>query len=395
MRDANLKSGRSSACANCKNLEKDSDVGVCPPEHRKRLKQKIYQAIDRCTNPLREAYFSYGGRGITVHGPWIEDKNAFLAYLVTLEGWDNPALSLDRMNNDLGYVPGNLRFATTAQQNANQRATMTAVPVQFFYEPKVILIARPQLNWDAIDSLLLGDYGQDDGFTISESRDNEAGWTVSPDTTDAEALCEFFGRGCYSAFGPAQGRVGAKDYFGHILEAGHGSVIENASFSFVIARGSRGLMAQMTRHRAGVAWAIESTHFIDYSLGARASLAGLPDLPGLRKHAEASVIRAITDYAKAWEMAQALTVKKKATAAAVRGLLPTSLESKMGFTANLRALRHIAELRGAPDNVPEIRMVAAQLAAIMKIEAPAIFQDMEIQEGADGFPTVISRHRKV
>lgn len=392
VRQINLVSGRTSGCSACQ-WRSDDEValGLCPPEHRRRLINRIYSAIDRCTNPMRPGYSDYGGRGITIYAPWLERPAAFLDHLVTLEGWDDPKLTIDRIDNSLGYRPGNLRFVTMAIQRENRRARRKQTPVDIFYTPKVILVGRPTIIWDAVDELLLEEYGLHGGASI------EAGeaWTVSSGATDAEAICELFGRGCYGSFGERQGRKGARDYFAHILEAGHGSVLENASFSFVVTRGSRGLMAQMTRHRAGFAWAIESTHFIDYSDTARASLAGLPENIDLRKHSEASMRRAVTDYAKAWEMAEGETVKKKATAAAVRGLLPTALESKMGFTANLRALRHFAELRGAEDNVPEIRMVAAQIARIMMTEAPAIFQDFSIGEGTDGHPVVKSEHRKV
>ena len=62
--------------------------------------------------------------------------------------------------------------------------------------------------------------------------------------------------------------------------------------------------------------------------------------------------------------------------------------TKGGITANIRALRHFIELRGAEDNVLEIRMVALQVARLMRAEAPAAFEDYEEFTGADGFVAV-------
>jgi thymidylate synthase (FAD) len=389
-----LKAGRSSGCKECRQRsDAEVEMGLCSKEHRHRLMAKITAAIKRCTDPRNSHYPRYGGRGITVWADWLEDPNKFLVHLLSLPNWDDVSLSMDRIENDRGYLPGNLRFATKPEQALNRGTKY--VPVTFFYAPEVILISRPQIDWEGVEELLAYEYAQDGGITIAEERDPDAALTLSPGTTDAEAICEIFGRGCYGSFGKKQGRVGSTDYFRHILEAGHGSLLEGAAFGFVAARVSRGCVMQMTRHRAGWSWAIESTHFIDYSLGANACLTGLPDDPELRKHCEAAVICAITDYSKAWSLAKEFTIKKKATAAAVRGLLPTALESKCGFTVNIRALRHFIELRGAEDNVPEIRCVASQLAAIMKIEAPSLFADFEETASADGFPMMSCKFHKV
>lgn len=79
--------------------------------------------IQRCTNPKREKWDRYGGRGIKVHPSWLLFKN-FLAYM----GERPPGTSLDRWpNNDGNYEPGNCRWATPQQQSANQKIRSTAV----------------------------------------------------------------------------------------------------------------------------------------------------------------------------------------------------------------------------------------------------------------------------
>lgn len=70
----------------------------------------------RCFNPTCKDFRNYGGRGITVCKRWELFSN-FLADL----GEQPRGLSLDRINNDGNYEPGNCRWATRAQQARNTR----------------------------------------------------------------------------------------------------------------------------------------------------------------------------------------------------------------------------------------------------------------------------------
>jgi hypothetical protein len=73
----------------------------------------------RIFNPACPAYPNYGGRGLTMEPDWVGSFGAFLAHVGSRPA---PHLSIDRINNDLGYVKGNLRWATPAEQTANRRA---------------------------------------------------------------------------------------------------------------------------------------------------------------------------------------------------------------------------------------------------------------------------------
>lgn len=94
---------------------------VADPSHRRRLLNRISACLQRCHNPKDAAFKHYGGRGIFVFEPWRKDHRAFLAHLVTLDGWDDPYLDLDREHTDRGYEPGNLRFVTRSVNCRNKR----------------------------------------------------------------------------------------------------------------------------------------------------------------------------------------------------------------------------------------------------------------------------------
>lgn len=82
---------------------------------------KIWTGMrQRCDNPDRREYPDYGGRGIRVCERW-EDFANFYADMGDRPG---PKYSLDRIDVDGNYEPGNVRWATRSEQNSNKRPTL-------------------------------------------------------------------------------------------------------------------------------------------------------------------------------------------------------------------------------------------------------------------------------
>ena len=74
--------------------------------------------LERCENPDHEAYARYGARGITVCPEW-HDVAAFITWIEANLGPRPEGQSLDRKDNDLGYLPGNVRWADSREQSRN------------------------------------------------------------------------------------------------------------------------------------------------------------------------------------------------------------------------------------------------------------------------------------
>lgn len=85
------------------------------------VEYKTWQQMkERCLNQKGKDFHKYGGRGISVYDAWVNSFELFFAHV-----GKRPAgcKSLDRINNDGNYEPGNVRWATPAQQSRNTRLT--------------------------------------------------------------------------------------------------------------------------------------------------------------------------------------------------------------------------------------------------------------------------------
>jgi hypothetical protein len=93
--------------------------------YAKTKENRAWQAAkQRCTNPNNPGYKNYGARGITMHPQWVESFAAFLEHIGPAPG-NGRGVSVDRINNDGNYEPGNVRWSTsTAQQLNNRRGSI-------------------------------------------------------------------------------------------------------------------------------------------------------------------------------------------------------------------------------------------------------------------------------
>jgi hypothetical protein len=75
--------------------------------------------IARCNNPRQSTYKYYGARGVRVDPRWYE----YSAFLSDVGPRPSPAHSIDRIDPNGGYEPGNVRWATRSEQQKNKTTT--------------------------------------------------------------------------------------------------------------------------------------------------------------------------------------------------------------------------------------------------------------------------------
>ena len=252
-------------------------------------------------------------------------------------------------------------------------------------QPAVFLIARPSVDFTAMRAYLDSVGG---GSWLDLREGDETG------VADGELLAEFAGRICYRSWEPGLNpnvtriRTDREAYFANVLQSAHGSVLEHASYSFAFRNVSRVFTHELVRHRAGSAFSQESLRYVRLTdLGFRVP----PALEPLRDQV-ISLVETLEEFQVSaadqldldnGEMPFA--VKKEITSA-LRRLAPIGLSTDILWTANVRTLRHVIEMRTAPGAEEELRQVFNLVAEQMKVEAPSLFQDFSRQEDGSWLP---------
>jgi thymidylate synthase (FAD) len=260
-----------------------------------------------------------------------------------------------------------------------------AEDIRVLREPAVYLVGRQLVDQAALDRFL-SDHG------VSWQTDTEVA---------AEHLSEVAGRVCYMSFArPRPG--GNKAYLDHILEVGHGSVLEHAAWNFVFTGVSRSLTHELIRHRAGFGYSQLSQRYVDESVAEYVepdAIAADPELHALWLdavgHAHRAYVRLVEKLAERFRDEPDRTARRKLARQAARSVLPNATETKIFVTANARALRHFIEERGSRHAEPEIRRLAVKVLEVMKAEAPHLFADYQLVPLPDGTSEATTPHRKV
>lgn len=255
---------------------------------------------------------------------------------------------------------------------------------------------------------------------------NVSNWTTDTEVA-GEKLAEINGRLCYTSYSkPRPG--GNTKYLEHIKQSNHGSVIEHATWSFIITNVSRALTHELVRHRAGTAFSQLSQRYVDESvaeyvepdviaedqechsiweeavkqshdayvkLSSILYLKELQQVVSNRLGMSAYSSDSVTDLEKRIGDIETKTACRKAARQAARSVLPNATETKIGFTANARTLRHFIEMRSFRHADVEIRKVAVQILKIMQREAPNLFNDYKLVSLDDGTFEATTPYRKV
>jgi thymidylate synthase (FAD) len=274
---------------------------------------------------------------------------------------------------------------TTEQASTNGQPEGRIAPEpKVIREPEIYIVGRQIMDREAVDRFL-----EDEGLTWET--DTEIG---------GEQLVEAGGRICYMSFG--KGRKTNREYIGNLIGMKHGSVLEHATWDFIITGVSRSFSHELVRHRAGWGYSQLSQRYVDESTANFVE----PEIIAKDERMHALWLNAVRTAHQAYlDLVEGLmeampnvenkTERRKRVREAARSVLPNATETMIFCSANARALRHFIELRGAEGAEAEIRRVALKLLRLMQQEAPTLFGDYEIVRLEDGTEVARTAFEKV
>jgi thymidylate synthase (FAD) len=273
---------------------------------------------------------------------------------------------------------------TDATTNGHSTQSGEAREPKIIREPDIYIVGRQTMDRSAIDRFL---------------EDQELTWETDTEV-GGEQLVEAGGRICYMSFG--KGRKTNREYIQNLVSMKHGSVLEHATWDFIITGVSRSFTHELVRHRAGWGYSQLSQRYVDESTANFVE----PDIIARDEKLHAVWLNAVKTAHDAYrELAEGLmdhlpnvenkTERRKRVREAARSVLPNATETMIFCSANARALRHFIELRGAEGAEAEIRRVALKLLRLMQEEAPTLFGDYEIAHLEDGTEVARTAWQKV
>jgi thymidylate synthase (FAD) len=260
-----------------------------------------------------------------------------------------------------------------------------AMDIRVIHEPTVYLVGRQTVDEAEIDRFL-ADHG------ISWHTDTEVA---------GEHLIEVAGRVCYMSF--AKPRPGGNEaYLKHILEVGHGSVLEHAVWNFLAVGISRSCTHEIVRHRAGWGFSQLSQRYVDESVAEYVEPRAIASDPETHRiwldavgHMHQAYVKLVEQLQEKFKDEPDRTLRRKLARQAARSVLPNATETKLFFTANARALRHFIEMRASRHAEVEIRQLAVQVLRLMQTEAPHLFADYQLVPLDDGTFEAATPYKKV
>ena len=158
-----------------------------------------------------------------------------------------------------------------------------------------------------------------------------------------------------------------------VMGMGHDSVLEHASFTFLVEGVSRVLLAQLTRHRIA-SFSVQSQRYVSYQSGF-----GYIVPPAIRALGEDAVaeyerqMAQMQQWYEGWQQRLGNAGEKSNEDA--RFVLPGACETRILLTMNARELRHFFALRMCSRAQWEIRQLACSMFEQCYAAAPAMFAD--------------------
>lgn len=207
----------------------------------------------------------------------------------------------------------------------------------------------------------------------------EGEWEPPATATDADALGELAGRGCYQSWGrPNPATADNADYLAHINEVGHFSIYRHATMTLYVTGVSRALSHELVVHK----------HLAHSQLSQRYVVPKPGDRPVLHPliAQDAAAAWLLEQHYQACQEAYAALLtrlqttfpdkKPKELREAARFALPNAQETRLTVSAGVQAWRQFVQVRHSVHADAEIREFAQQVLGHLRTVAPNSVQDI-------------------
>lgn len=276
----------------------------------------------------------------------------------------------------------------------------TSAGTAYLQEPGVHLISRPNVELGSLTHFL-APYDAELKFM-----DYLNDPTLLPAGTQ---LIKTAGQACYASWGPKRSKNDrASAYMENIKDGGHGSVLEHANYSFFLYGISRSNTHEIVRHRAGAAYSQLSQRYVSGKVlrfVERPEYCADPELHQWfceRIDRDFDAYHEIADYLERRQAdgevslsADRKTDRRKRVQQTARSILPNEVETQMVMTCNVRAWRHMIEMRSNEHAETEIRELFTRIYLCLREVEPILFEDYSLKELGDGTVAVEAKYRKV
>lgn len=238
-------------------------------------------------------------------------------------------------------------------------------------KPEVYFVGYTAIDWDGMCRYLAASDNNDFKKSITEAHQQRL--------SDGEILCSFFAKLCYASLTLGHNANVSRirdipDNLRACFDQGHGSVFEHCQLNFVVRNCSRVFTHEIVRHRVGTAFSQTSGRYVR---GDSVDIVFDPILDPVKD--EVKDLQALIEVRYA-EMVRKMGLdemkdfsRKKKITSALRRLLPNGQSNEIGFSVNLRALRHTVQIRTSRHAEWEIRDVFAQVYKLVKQQYPLVF----------------------
>jgi len=268
--------------------------------------------------------------------------------------------------------------------------------------PQVYLLGYTTLDWQGLSSYLRD--SDQEGFWHELNLAQQEG--VPP----GEALCSLYAKVCYQSLVAGKNANITRtrsiaDNLRHCWQVGHSSVFEHCQLNFLARNCSRVFTHEQVRHRAGFAYSQTSGRYCrvdQIDLVVPDELAPVwplwsetlqqlervvyltecylqlrcphPEYPNLTPE------ESWEEPTKHWQPNESMPMaQRKVLTSAVRRILPQGQANELGFSCNLRALRHVVQMRTHRSAEWEMRVIWNQVYQIVREKFPLLFADANVE----------------